>query len=174
MLHLPCHWAPQCYGCHVKIDYSGGKQNPDYLAASHSHHNGVTGDHKNLKDFLVDGKVTETRSYLRWEDPALAQNGEGRVSPVIPGCQVILTVIGKDGKPSMPWLADTVLKDSTIKAHEKRVIRYPKSLQIGDSVTVELGYYIANPKVAKKLQIEDKALTEFIPLTKERFTQISK
>ncbi|OQX73398.1 MAG: cytochrome C [Campylobacteraceae bacterium 4484_4] len=95
-----CHatWAPQCYGCHVKIDYSGGKQNPDYLAASASHHNGVTGEIRNLKDFLIDGKVTETRSYLRWEDPALAQNGEGRVSPVIPGCQVTLTVIGKEGK----------------------------------------------------------------------------
>jgi len=95
-----CHatWAPQCYGCHVKIDYSNGKQNPDYLAASKSHHNGVTGEVNSLKDFLVDGKVTETRSYLRWENPALAQNGEGRVSPVIPGCQVILTVIGKDGK----------------------------------------------------------------------------
>ncbi len=95
-----CHatWAPQCYGCHVKIDYSNGKQNPDYLAASAHHKNGVTGEITNLKDFLVDGKVTETRSYLRWENPALAQNGEGRISPVIPGCQVTLTVIGKDGK----------------------------------------------------------------------------
>jgi len=95
-----CHatWAPQCYGCHVKIDYSGGKQNPDFLAASHSHHNGVTGDVKNLKNFLVDGQVTETRSYLRWENPALSQNGEGRISPTIPGCQVTLTVIGKEGK----------------------------------------------------------------------------
>ncbi len=95
-----CHatWAPQCYGCHVKIDYSSGKQNPDYLAASAHHHNGITGEVTNLKDFLVDGKVTETRSYLRWEDPALAQNGEGRISPVIPGCQVTLTVIGKNGK----------------------------------------------------------------------------
>ncbi len=98
-----CHasWAPQCYGCHVKIDYSKGKQNPDYLAASKSHHNGVTGEVNSLKDFLVDGKVTETRSYLRWENPALAQNGEGRISPVIPGCQVILTVIGKDGKAKL-------------------------------------------------------------------------
>ena len=95
-----CHatWAPQCYGCHVKIDYSKGKQNPDYLEASKYHKNGVTKDATNLKDFLVDGKVTETRSYLRWENPPLAQNGEGRISPVIPGCQVILTVIGKDGK----------------------------------------------------------------------------
>ena len=95
-----CHatWAPQCYGCHVKIDYSGGKQNPDYLAASAHHHNGITGEVHNLKEFLVDGKVTETRSYLRWENPPLGQNGEGRISPVIPGCQVTLTVIGKDGK----------------------------------------------------------------------------
>ncbi len=95
-----CHatWAPQCYGCHVKIDYSNGNKNPDYLAASAHHKNGVTGEVTNLKDYLVDGKVTETRSYLRWEDPPLARNGEGRVSPVIPGCQVTLTVIGKDGK----------------------------------------------------------------------------
>ncbi len=95
-----CHatWAPQCYGCHVKVDYSGGKQNPDFLAASAHHVNGKTGDVDSLKEYLVDGKVTETRSYLRWENPALSQNGEGRISPTIPGCQVTLTVIGKDGK----------------------------------------------------------------------------
>ena len=97
-----CHatWAPQCYGCHVKIDYSGGKQNVDWLKASHDHDlHGTTGDMRgNLKDYLVDGKVTETRSFLRFEDPPLSQNGEGRVSPTIPGCQTTVTVIGKDGK----------------------------------------------------------------------------
>lgn len=95
-----CHatWAPQCYGCHVKIDYSKGKQNADFLAASHAHDvHGQTGE-KTLKDFMIDGKVTETRSYLRWENPALSQNGEGRVSPTIPGCQTTITVIGKEGK----------------------------------------------------------------------------
>ncbi|WP_457745438.1 multiheme c-type cytochrome [Sulfurimonas sp.] len=96
-----CHatWAPQCYGCHVKVDYSGGKQNPDFLKASHDHDiHGTTGGMRDLKKYLVDGKVTETRSYLRWENPALAQNGEGRITPVIPGCQTTITVIGKDGK----------------------------------------------------------------------------
>ncbi|MEO1937248.1 MAG: cytochrome C, partial [Sulfurimonas sp.] len=96
-----CHatWAPQCYGCHVKVDYSGGKQNPDYLAASHDQDiHGTTGGMRDLKKYLVDGQVTETRSYLRWEDPALGQNGEGRITPLIPGCQVTVTVIGKDGK----------------------------------------------------------------------------
>ncbi len=95
-----CHarWAPQCYGCHVKIDYSGGKQNPDFLAASHDHDlHGRTGGMKDLKNYLVDGKVTETRSFLRWENPPLSQNGEGRISPTIPGCQTTVTVIGKDG-----------------------------------------------------------------------------
>ena len=96
-----CHatWAPQCYGCHVKIDYSGGKKNTDYLAASHDQDiHGTTGGMRDLKEYLVDGKVTETRSFLRWEDPALSQNGEGRISPTIPGCQTTITVIGKDGK----------------------------------------------------------------------------
>ena len=96
-----CHatWAPQCYGCHVKIDYSGGKKNVDYLAASHDTDiHGTTGGMRDLKKYLVAGKVTETRSFLRWEDPALSQNGEGRISPTIPGCQTTITVIGKDGK----------------------------------------------------------------------------
>lgn len=96
-----CHaaWAPQCYGCHVKVDYSGGKQNPDFLKASHDQDiHGTTGGMRDLKKYLVPGKVTETRSFLRWEDPALAQNGEGRITPVIPGCQTTITVIGQDGE----------------------------------------------------------------------------
>ena len=97
-----CHdtWAPQCYGCHVKIDYSGGKKSVDWLAVASAHDKlgrdaAKRGD---LKSFLIDGKVTETRSYLRWENPILVRNGEGRIAPAIPGCQVSVTVIGKDGK----------------------------------------------------------------------------
>ncbi len=121
-----CHatWAPQCYGCHVKVDYSGGKQNPDFLAASKHHVNGKTGEVDTLKDFLVDGKVTETRSYLRWEDPALSQNGEGRISPTIPGCQVTLTVIGKDGNALLQnhiWKLKGVENNGTVKADKEGV-----------------------------------------------------
>ncbi len=92
-----CHatWAPQCYGCHVKIDYSKGKQNPDYLKASKFHDVHENTGEKNLKNFLVDGKVTETRSYLRWENPALSINGEGRVSPTIPGVKPPLRLLEK-------------------------------------------------------------------------------
>lgn len=96
-----CHaaWAPQCYGCHVKIDYSNGAQNPDYLAAAHDGDlHGKTGEMRDLRKYLVDGKVSETRSFMRWENPPLAQNGEGRISPTIPGCQTTITVIGVEGE----------------------------------------------------------------------------
>ena len=97
-----CHdtWVPQCYGCHVKIDYSKGQKSVDWLASAHDHDlHGTTAQMRGtLKEHLIDGKVTETRSYLRWENPPLVQNGEGRVSPAMPGCQVVITVIGKDGK----------------------------------------------------------------------------
>ena len=97
-----CHssWAPQCYGCHVKVDYSEGKRSFDWLAAGNRHkenkHAADSGE-TNYNTF-VPGKVHETRSYLRWETPPLAINGEGRVSPVMPGCQVSAPVIGEDGK----------------------------------------------------------------------------
>ena len=97
-----CHdtWVPQCYGCHVKIDYSKGKKSIDWLAAAHDHdiHGSTAVMQGTLKKHLIDGEVTETRSYLRWEDAPLVQNGEGRISPAMPGCQVVITVIGKDGK----------------------------------------------------------------------------
>ncbi len=97
-----CHdtWAPQCYGCHVKVDYSGGKKNIDWLAVAHAHdiHGTDASKRKTLKEYLIDGKVTETRSYLRWEDPILVRNGEGRIAPAIPGCQTTVTVIGANGK----------------------------------------------------------------------------
>jgi len=96
-----CHatWAPQHFGSHVKIDYSERKKNPDFLAASHDQDiHGTTGGMHSLKKYLIDGKVTETSSFLRWEDPALSQNGEGRIAPTIPGCQTTVTVIGKEGK----------------------------------------------------------------------------
>ncbi len=97
-----CHasWAPQCYGCHVKVDYSAGNRVFDWVAAGQLH--AQDPDHRRDRgedgyDTLIPGKVTEMRSYLRWEDPALGVNGEGRVSPIVPGCQVSATIIGEDG-----------------------------------------------------------------------------
>ena len=91
-----CHadWAPQCYGCHVTADYTEGNEGTDWTAIGNAHNPDGTRD-TSLK---LPGKIKEGRSFLRWEDPILGINGEGRVTPLIPGCQVIYTVIGPDGE----------------------------------------------------------------------------
>jgi hypothetical protein len=97
-----CHatWAPQCYGCHVKVDYTVDDADYDWIAVGEAHGtDGRTPEYSPAGDHLkIRGKVVENRAYLRWEDPALGQNGEGRVSPIIPGCQTTVTVVDKDGK----------------------------------------------------------------------------
>jgi formate-dependent nitrite reductase cytochrome c552 subunit len=77
-----CHarWAPQCYGCHAKMDKR--EQGNDWVDGT--------------KDSTY--KWQESRSYLRWETPVLGINTEGKVSPFITACQVIFSLIGKDGK----------------------------------------------------------------------------
>lgn len=90
-----CHadWAPQCYGCHVTMDYSEGKSDSDWVSRGNAQlPNGL-----NDMTITTAGKAKEGRSYLRWEAPILGINGEGRVTPLIPGCQVIFTVVGPDG-----------------------------------------------------------------------------
>ena len=101
-----CHsaWAPQCYGCHVKVDFSGKKKATDWVAAGNTNFpDGHTAE--SIRDGkppvapgVASGKTSENRSYLRWENPVLGINGEGRVGPIIPGCQQITTVIGPNGE----------------------------------------------------------------------------
>jgi nitrate/TMAO reductase-like tetraheme cytochrome c subunit len=82
-----------------------------------------------------------------------------------------MRLLGKDGKPTMPWIADKVLKDNHIKAKESRKIHFNESLHVGDKVEVMLGHYIVNPKAAKKLGLDEhKNLTKFTLFKKERFT----
>lgn len=78
-------------------------------------------------------------------------------------------VIGTNGKPSMPWLADAIISDTTIKALETRKVNYDTVLQAGDTIVVKFGYFVVNPKAAKTLEITDKKVTEFVVLTKKRF-----
>ncbi len=97
-----CHagWAPQCYGCHVKVDFSNNSRSVDWVKSGVPYNNGATMESKiDPEPGMLDGKITQGRSYIRWEDPVLGINGEGRVSPIIPGCQQITTVISPDGTP---------------------------------------------------------------------------
>jgi hypothetical protein len=102
-----CHasWVPQCYGCHVQVNYGKDKDgNPyhdtDWIASGTDRKpDGSTAESPlGTKGIQSPGKVFETRSYLRWEDPVLGINGEGRVTPLMPGCQVVYTVIDREGK----------------------------------------------------------------------------
>ncbi len=83
--------------------------------------------------------------------------------------KIFVRVIGTGGKPSFPWLADEVIKDNSIKALEKRTLKYDTPLKKGDEVIVEFGYHIVNPKIAKKLNIKDEMVTKFTILKKEKF-----
>jgi hypothetical protein len=76
-----CHaaWAPQCYGCHVKMDSRNSGY--DWIAGA-----------DNASGW------SESRSYLRWETPVLGINAEGNVAPYIPGCQVVFTYINETGE----------------------------------------------------------------------------
>ncbi len=102
-----CHasWVPQCYGCHVQVNYGKDKKGKPYMdtdwiaGGSKRTDNGQTAESPlGTHGIKSPGKVFETRSYLRWEEPVLGINGEGRVTPLMPGCQVVYTVIGRDGK----------------------------------------------------------------------------
>lgn len=79
-------------------------------------------------------------------------------------------VIGTNGKPAMPWLADAIISDTSIKALETRTIEYNTALEKGDAVIVEFGYYVVNPKVAEKLGVTDESVSKFIVLTSKRFS----
>ncbi|WP_051305888.1 hypothetical protein [Desulfogranum mediterraneum] len=97
-----CHasWAPQCYGCHVQVNYGKAAAGTDWVASgSAQQKNGQTAESRlGARGITSPGKISETRSYLRWEDPVLGVGGEGRVSPLMPGCQLTYTVINDQGE----------------------------------------------------------------------------
>ena len=107
--------------------------------------------------------------------PHPLRQGQLRVTIVQDGKLIALPprtfarVIGTDGKPSMPWLADRVIRDTTIKAGEKRTVTFDAVLKKGDEVMVEFGYYLVRPANAKALGLEGTPAEEFIVLKQKRF-----
>jgi len=84
-----CHakWAPQCYGCHT--DHDTGKPSRDWLADGSNEDPSKNGTMGAVGNSAFTWN--ESRSYLRWETPVLGINAKGKVSPFIPGCQVVYT-----------------------------------------------------------------------------------
>ncbi len=94
-----CHstWAPQYYGYKSVMDFS--KKTVDWIGSAE-----VVDDQKRTADstgnpvMMPGAEVTGDYSHVRWENPPLGINGEGRVSPLTGVIQMVSTVIGPDGK----------------------------------------------------------------------------
>jgi len=89
-----CHstQAPQCFGCHMQYDRRS--EGTDWITTSkrvdpNTGRQTVTKESGNLS--------IENRSFLRWESPILGVNLRGKVSPLVPGCQVFYTFIDEKG-----------------------------------------------------------------------------
>jgi len=90
-----CHsiWAPQCFGCHIKYDMR--KKGTDWVLTS-KNRDKQTGKQKIIK---TKGNIAlENRGFMRWESPILGINYKGKVTPLIPGCEVVWTFIDENGK----------------------------------------------------------------------------
>ncbi|EHP30928.1 hypothetical protein SMGD1_2405 [Sulfurimonas gotlandica GD1] len=105
---------------------------------------------------------------LRMSQLRVSVERNGKIDKFEP--EVFVRVIGKDGKPTPPWVANTVIKDTMIKANEKRVVTYKKELLKGDKVHVTLGYFLVKPKALKKFGLDkDEVAKKFYVLKKETY-----
>jgi hypothetical protein len=89
-----CHstWAPQCFGCHMQYDRR--VEGTDWVTTSKKV------DPKTGRQTITTGVgdlTIENRSFLRWEYPMLGVNFKGKVTPLVPGCQVFYTFIDEKG-----------------------------------------------------------------------------
>ena len=94
-----CHstWAPQYYGYKSVMDFR--HKSIDWLASAEKvHADGTTADYRGEHVMQAGAEVMGDYSHIRWENPPLGINGEGRVTPLTGVLQVVSTVIDKDGK----------------------------------------------------------------------------
>ena len=173
-----------CVSCHlpkVQGSLANQKESPTHAFHGQSIHNSTPkllskyiklSLKKNSDGFAVNIKNEATHTLfpqpLRLNQLRVSIEREGKVIDL--KVENFARVIGTEGKASMPWLADAIISDSSIKAHETRTVNYNDVVKEGDTVVVQFGYYVVNPKSAKKLEITDEKVTEFIVLTRKRFT----
>jgi len=143
-----CHatWAPQCYGCHVQADLS--TPDKDWLTYNATAVDDPSQVAKQANRLMTTFKIRETRSFLRWERVPLGIGPEGQVSPFIPGCQDIWTIIGPNGEVIMhndvfytydgyPSVAFAPIQPHTIQTQARTCAEChtdPKVLGLGDPV----------------------------------------
>lgn len=94
-----CHstWAAQYYGYKYVLDYS--KKSIDWLKSPElADKDGTTADYHGKYAMQQGAPTYGDYSHVRWENPPLGVNGEGRVTPLVGVIQTVSTVIGEDGK----------------------------------------------------------------------------
>lgn len=94
-----CHstWAAQYYGYKYVIDYT--RQSIDWLKSPEQvAKDGTTADYHGRHVLQSGAPTYGDYSHVRWENPPLGINGEGRVTPLVGVIQTVSTVIGEDGR----------------------------------------------------------------------------
>lgn len=98
-----CHstWAAQYYGYQYAVDYR--QRSTDWLkTAEQQLPDGSPADRKGRMSDQPGAPTSWDYSHVRWENPPLGVNGEGRVTPLVGVIQTVGTVIGPDGK-TLAW-----------------------------------------------------------------------
>ncbi len=66
-----------------------------------------------------------------------------------------MRVLGKDGKPAPPWVADTELKNTVLQGKASKTFTFDAELSTDDKIDITLGYFLVNPKMLDKLGLQD-------------------
>lgn len=148
-----CHasWAPQCYGCHMQYDRR--VKGTDWVTTSKKL------DPKTGRQTVTEkfGDLSiENRSFMRWESPILGVNLKGKVSPLVPGCQVFYSFVDENGNVKA---LNKVYKTSTGHDDVTLAPLQPHSISLIARTCEDchtnpkaIGYGTANSRSAQKLQ----------------------
>ena len=84
--------------------------------------------------------------------------------------QVIGAEVNGTAKPTPPWLATKIIKDSRIDANSKKEYAYAFTLKKGDKVKVKFGHLLMKKKAAKKFGLEaNEEANKFRVLSEKTF-----
>lgn len=88
------------------------------------------------------------------------ENNKGEIENLEP--VTFERVLGKENKPAMPWVADSVIKNTVLQGNEEKIFTFDYKLNTEDKVNIVLGYYLVNPRMLKGLGLEDnEEITKF-------------
>ena len=85
---------------------------------------------------------------------------------------LFMRIMGDNNKPTLPWDATQIIKNNMPKAFQSTILDYTKKLKKGDNVEVKLQYYLVNPKMLKKLNLQDVKEAKELKLLKVKYFTI--